>query len=180
MCLLNSGDGSYFFIEPPINLSSLGRGKIRTWAFYRSRSTVGHAQNRHIRTARLFRGNNMGIVAWISAAAKVNVAFSKTWFRLWFKIKSIGICNPLRKPGKSHSPFKSTQCHFYRKEKQGAVLFCQMNRVPCGVFQVIYKRDSSLLSLSVEIILSELIRRVSGNLPGFHYYLVFTQWFFLL
>ena len=41
-----------------------------------------------------------------------------------------------------------------------AVFFCHMNGVRCEVFQVIYKRDCTLLSLSVEMVLSEL-RRVS-------------------
>ena len=36
-----------------------------------------------------------------------------------------------------------------------------MNGVQCEVFQVIYNRDCSLLSLSVEMVLSKL-RRVSG------------------
>ena len=57
---------------------------------------------------------------------------------------------------------KFAKYHFYRNGQQGAVFFCHMNGVPREVFQAKYKRDCSLLSLSVEMVLIEL-RRVSGD-----------------
>ena len=57
-------------------------------------------------------------------------------------------------------PLIFTQYHFYRKRQQGAVFFYHTNGVRCEVVLVIYKRDCSLLPLSVEMVPSEL-KRVS-------------------
>ena len=41
-------------------------------------------------------------------------------------------------------------------KEQSSFEFCHMNGIRCEVFQVLYKRDCSLQSLSVEMVLREL------------------------
>ena len=63
----------------------------------------------------------------------------------------------VNKPYTAHPP-KFAQYQFYIKGQQGAVFLFHMNEVRCEVFQVIYKRDCSLQSLSVEMVLGKLRR----------------------